>query len=309
METEQQAPSPSKQPRRLWQRVRRSILLYVIVPYVSVVVIFAVFQRRLMYQPTVANSLPIAAADSDPDFGKDVELKTSDGNTLRGWLLFGKDRSGQRVADAPLVLYFPGNSLNRHERINDLREVAARGFDVLIFDYRGFGDSTGSPTESNLSADAVLAWNYARNELGYDEERIVVFGESLGGAVALSLWSRENPSPPHPAAVMLNSTFASMPQTVAWHYPWFPFQFLLLDRWPSSERIARVDVPVIVFHGTEDGIIPLAHGRTLAQALPSAKFIEIPGGTHNEIPMVRLRQELDAILATLAPADGSGLRQ
>lgn len=296
METEQQTPSPSKKPRRFWQRVRRSIFLYVIVPYVAVVIIFAVFQRRLMYRPTVADGLRIAAVNPDPAFGKDVELRTSDGNTLRGWLLYGTNRHGH----APLVLYFPGNSLNRQERINDLREVAARGFDVLIFDYRGFGDSTGSPTESNLSADALLAWNYARGELGYDESRIVVFGESLGGAVALSLWSDKNPKPPHPAAVILNSTFASMPQTVAWHYPWFPFQLLLLDRWPSIERIARVDMPVIVFHGAEDSIVPVAHGRALAQALPGARFIEIPGDTHNEIPMMNLCQELDAIIADLA---------
>ena len=291
--------SVPKEPGRWWRRARRAVLLYVVVPYLAVVVIFAVFQRRLMYRPTVADNLRIAAIDRDGGSGTDVELKTADGSTLRGWLLYGGNRDSEGGGEAPLLIYFPGNSLNRQERINDLREVAARGFDVLIFDYRGFGDSTGSPTEATLSADALLIWNYARDELGYDERRIVVFGESIGGAVALSLWSDENANPPQPAALILSSTFASMPQTVAWHYPWFPFQYLLLDRWPSIERIARVDVPVIVFHGTDDEFVPVAHGRALAEASERARFVEIPGGTHNEIPMMRLREELKAIIAGL----------
>lgn len=302
MATDKQQLSSSHRPRLWWQRVCRGFLLYAVVPYVAIVVIFVVFQRRLMYQPTVAGRLRIADIGADDASGMDTELKTADGNTLRGWLLYGNGRHGTHDEKTPLVLYFPGNSLNRKERINDLREIASRGCDVLIFDYRGFGDSTGSPTESGLSADALLVWNYARNELGYDERRIVVFGESIGGAVALSLWSRENKNPPRPAAVLLNSTFASMPQTVVLHYPLFPFQFLLLDCWPSIERIPRVDSPVIVFHGAEDRIVPVAQGRALAQAARHARFIETPDATHNEIPMMRLREELDAIMAALPPA-------
>lgn len=93
-----------------------------------------------------------------------------------------------------------------------------------------------------------------------------------------------------------------MPQTVAWHYPLFPFQFLLLDRWPSIERIGRVTAPVIVFHGSDDRMVPVSHGRALSQASSRARFLEIPGATHNEIPIVRLRTELDAILRGLPAA-------
>ena len=302
METGVQAASLSPKPRSWWQLGRRAFLLYALVPYLVVVSVFTVFQRRLMYQPTVTETLRIAAVDSNPAFGRDTELQTGDGNTLRGWLLYRQARLDNQAVQAPLVLYFPGNAQNRHARISDLQKFAASGFDVLIFDYRGYGDSTGSPTEANLSADALLIWKYVQDELGYDEAKIVVFGESIGGAVALSMWSKENPNPPQPAAVILNATFTSMPQTVAWHYPLFPFQFLLLDRWPSIERIPRVNAPVVIFHGTDDQIVPVAHGRALAQAASQARFIEIPGGTHNEIPTLRLRQELDAILSIL-PAD------
>lgn len=278
--------------KRTWRkRLGRMALLYVVVPYLAVTLIFAVVQRKLLYRPTVTVDLRAQTLGLDAESVRDVQIQTPDGETLNGWLL--KSTSEKEPTTNPLVLYFPGNSLNRHERIEDLQEVANSGFDVLIFDYRSFGDSSGSPSEHNLSADAKLIWEYVKNERNYAEENIVIFGESLGGAVALSLWSRDDP--PKPAALILNSTFASMPETVGWHYPMFPFRFLLLDRWPSKERIARVDVPVVVFHGAGDAMVPISQGRDLAEACESARFIEIPGGSHNEIPMHRLRKELEAI--------------
>lgn len=283
--------------RSIPQRIRRGILIYAFVPYLAITLIFTVLQRRLLYQPTVADNLSISNVGLPEDFGTDVELKTANGTALHGWLV--DQSSTDMQGSAPLVVYFPGNSLNRNERVNDLREVASRGFDVLIFDYRGFGDSTGRPTESALTNDARIVWQYATDTLGYDERRIVVFGESLGGAVALSMWDPSNTTQPQPCAVILNSTFASMPKTVAWHYPMFPFQFLLFDRWPSIDRIANVDSPVTIFHGTADKMIPLAQGQLLADASMHANFIEIQSGEHNDIPMLRLRELLNSILGTL----------
>jgi uncharacterized protein len=286
-ESEQSISTKDKRPWR--KRLGRMLLLYAVVPYFAVTLIFAVIQRKLLYRPTVSDDLRVRTLGLDAELVHDAQIQTPDGETLNGWLL--KSTSENKRTTNPLVLYFPGNSLNRHERIEDLREVTSSGYDVLIFDYRGFGDSTGSPSEHNLTADAKLIWEYVKNERDYAEENVVIFGESLGGAVALSLWSGDDP--PKPAALILNSTFASMPKTVGWHYPLFPFRFLLLDRWPSKERIARVDVPVIAFHGSEDAMVPISQGRDLAAACPSARFIEFPGGTHNEIPMHRLRKELE----------------
>lgn len=307
METAEREPQPQEKPRSGRRRLLRWICLYAILPYASVVVIFAVFQRQLMYRPTVAESLSIVDLKLNEQFGHDVQLKTDDGELLRGWLINASSRLSQDGDGAPLVVYFPGNSLNRHERMTDLREFAARGFDVLIFDYRGFGDSTGSPSEASLSADALLIWNYARSQC--NEARIVIFGESLGGGVALSLWDKDSVEPPQPAAVFLNSTFSSMQQTVAWHYPLFPFQFLLLDRWPSIHRIAQVDAPVTVYHGSDDQMVPVEHGRALAQTAKQATFIEIDGGTHNEIPMMRLRAELDDLVRKLSQKVNSAHQQ
>lgn len=254
-----------------------------------------------MYRPTSAKSLSTDAVGLDADFARDVELVTEDGHTIRGWLVKAQGQERKRNEANPVVLYFPGNSLNRRERISGLREFAAQGFDVLIFDYRGFGDSTGSPTEAALSADAEAIWDYAREDLACEQDRIIVFGESLGGAVALSLWDDVTGGAKRPATVILNSTFVSMPRTVRSLYPMFPFDWLLLDHWPSIERIGNIPSPVIVFHGTDDEMIPVAHGRQLAAAGATARFVEVPGGAHNDLPTMLLRNELKVIRAKLNP--------
>lgn len=215
-----------------WQRrILRGVFIYVVVPYFSVVLIFATFQRRLMYRPTPSANLSVTELKLDANNFRDVQLQTSDNETLRGWLLTGQRSKSEEPEsiDRQLVIYFPGNSLNRYERIQDLREVATCGHDVLIFDYRGYGDSTGHPSESALTKDARQIWSFARDELHYAENQVTIFGESLGGAVALSLWDDPLEGHPKHKAVILSSTFASMPLTVHEHYPWFPFHYLVLD--------------------------------------------------------------------------------
>ncbi len=310
-------PVDGQAAQRQWPRgLLRMVVLYGLVPYLAVTLLMAAFQRKLMYQPTVARNLSVKATGLNGDRIRDVQLRTPDGALLKGWLLKGDapaaqatpgdDAADQPVPNSvasrrpPLVIYFPGNAGHRWMRVEDLYEIAERGFDVLIFDYRGYGDSTSSPSESRLTADARLVWDFACDELHYSPDRIVIFGESLGGAVALSLWSTTDTGSPQPAAVMLNATFASMTETVAWHYPWFPFRYLLLDHWPSLRRIGRVSSPIVIFHGTADMIVPVEHGRELARAAAAARIIEIPHGGHNGLPQHELRIELDRLRSTLA---------
>lgn len=269
-------------------RVARALWLYAAVPYLAVVLIFTTFQRKLMYRPTVAKDLSVSSVPLDPQQATDIVIETPDEVTLRGWLL----KSAGTDNDALLVVYFPGNSLNRHERLEDLREINRAGFDVLICDYRGYGDSGGMPSESALTDDARLVITKAL-ELGYAAENVVIFGESLGGAVALSLWS-EPEFRIRPAALILSSTFHSMPETVGWHYPLFPFRFLLLDTWRSANWIGAVDCPITVYHGDRDTMTPIEHARRLAASAADSRFVKIPGGEHNQIPtrqlQVRLRE-------------------
>ena len=297
------ASEPPPPPRSVPRRIGRAVLLYAVVPYLTVTAGFALLQRRLLYRPTVAADLRVAAAGLDSGRVRDVELEAGDGVTLRGWHLRASGAVG-RFGAAPLVIAFPGNSLNRDARRDDLRELAGFGFDVLIVDYRGFGDSGGAPSEAALTADARRVWDHALNDLGYEADRIALFGESLGGAVALSLWADGAADPPEPAGVALSSTFASMSETVGGHYPLFPFRFLLLDPWPSAERAAQVGVPVVVFHGTEDAMVPVGQGRALAEALPHGRFVELPGRGHNDVPGARLRAALRSFFPAFEPESG-----
>ena len=274
-----------------WQKLRRAVVIYVLLPYFCVVLVFALIQRKLMYQPTRSDDLRVAAVGLKSDQFSDVSITTADGETIRGWLLKSNAKEPR-----PLVLYFGGNAGNRFERIDDLKEVAGCGYDVLVFDYRGFGDSTGSPSEAATTADARACWDYALSEIGLDQDRIVVFGESLGGAVALSLWSDESLAGPVPAGVILNSTFDSMPATVGSLYPAFPFRYFVWDRWSSIDRIRRVKTPITIFHGSADSMVPIGHARRLAEAGGTrVTFHEIEGAEHNHLPHSQLRMTLKAV--------------
>ena len=290
METTEPEPR-MKTPSTLRRRILRGVVIYGVVPYMSIVLIFTVLQRQLMYRPATAKSLSVSELKLDTNDFRDVQLQTRDNETLRGWLLAAKQPEGDetKTPDRQLVIYFPGNSLNRSERIQDLREVADCGCDVLIFDYRGYGDSTGHPSELALMRDAKQIWNFARDELHYPENQITIFGESLGGAVALSLWSESSFIYPNPKAVILSSTFASMSRTVYEHYPWFPFQYLLFDRWPSVDHIKNVKAPITILHGTEDDFVSLAQARTLSKASNNTTLVEIAGSRHNDIPTTQLK--------------------
>ena len=280
--------------RNLLCTMLRFLWLYAAIPYLAVTIIFAVLQRKLMYQPTTAKNLSTTACNLPPESARDIVITAADGVKLKGWLIFASplEPGGGVQLQRNLVLYFPGNAGNRFQRLDDLREIAGLGFDVLIADYRGYGDSEGRPSQSALQSDARLVWQYACTQLNYAPQRIVIFGESLGGAVALSLCPHDSSHHPRPAAVLLNSTFAKMSDVVAWHYPWFPFRYLLLDRWPSVDCMCQTQIPVVIFHGTADEIVPYSQAQKLAAASPLARLIKIEGGSHNGLPFDHLRTEL-----------------
>ena len=176
-----QASPPVK--RFTWKRrLVRSVLLYVVVPYLAIVVIVVAFQRRMIYQPTKTDRLPAQEVTSSDVKVEDVELHAANELTLHGWRFHAEATTD----DAPkfLVIYFPGNAGCRRDRLADCRDFTRLGCDVVLFDYRGYGDNDGSPSEVLLAADARRAWLFATHDLHFPPERIVLFGESLGGAVA-----------------------------------------------------------------------------------------------------------------------------
>jgi fermentation-respiration switch protein FrsA (DUF1100 family) len=204
---------------------------------------------------------------------EELAVDTEDGERLHGWWM----PAPRRPALAH-VLFLHGNAGNIGNRVVDAQLLVEEGFDVLLVDYRGYGRSTGRPTEAGTLRDARAALRVLRGRSGVDPARIVYHGESLGGAVAIAL-ALESP----PAGLVVRSTFADIPTLARLHYRLIP-RFLVPDAYPSVRRIATLRCPVLIIHGDRDQLVPLEHGRLLYAAAAGPKRLEVIEGVgHNDI--------------------------
>ena len=240
-------------------------------------------QRRLIYFPSGGPVPPAAAVLPG---ARDVVLHTADGLELGAWYLPG--------TGGPAVLVLPGNGGDRSMRAPLAAGLHRMGLSVLLVDYRGYGGNPGKPTEEGLATDARAAhdWLTAQPEV----DRVVYFGESLGAAVAVGL-AIERP----PAALILRSPFTSLPDVAGEHYPWLPVGKLLMDRYPSLQRIPTLQSPLLVIAGDEDDIVPWSLSRRLYEAAPEPKeFLTVPGAGHNDPALADGPQMLTAVERFLA---------
>jgi fermentation-respiration switch protein FrsA (DUF1100 family) len=243
-------------------------------------------QRRLIYFPSPG---PVPSAAMVSPNGRDVVLDTEDGIALGAWF-FPVD--GQ----APAVLVCNGNGGDRSMRAALAVALNRIGLSVLLFDYRGYGGNPGRPTEDGLAADARAAQAWLAAQPDVDPQRIVYFGESLGAAVTTGL-AAERP----PAAMVLRSPFTSLAEVAAVHYPWLPARRLLLDRYPSIERIASVSAPLLVIAGDRDDIVPESLSRRLYDAAGEPKrYVVVPGVGHNDPDLLDGSQMLNEIAGFLS---------
>lgn len=209
-----------------------------------------------------------------------LELPTDDGETIVAWYLPG---TGQRGA----VIYCHGNGGNIGDRMSTLAGLRQLGMAVLIFDYRGYGESTGRPTVEGTRRDVQAAWRELVETRGFSPGEIVLWGRSLGGAVAIDQAARVSEAGTPPAALVVESTFTSTVDIGRELYPWLPVGwFARKIDYPSLELIGKVRAPVLLAHSREDELIPYAHGQRLldaaqAGAATRVQFIELTGG-HNE---------------------------
>ena len=245
-------------------------------------------QRRLIYFPSRD---PVPSATTLLPGGRDVDLDTEDGKRLGAWYL--PAATGQR---GPAVLVFNGNGGDRSGRALLAVGLSRLGLSVLLFDYRGYGGNPGTPSEKGLAADAraAQAWLAAQPEV--DPNSIVYFGESLGAAVAIGL-SMDRP----PAALVLRSPFTSLAEVAKTHYPWLPVGRLLIDRYPSIDRIGSLSVPVMVIAGDRDDIVPESLSKKLYDAARDPKrYLLVPGTGHNDPELVdgdRMLEEVGRFLS------------
>lgn len=227
-------------------------------------------QRGFIYFPE--GNAPAPAAFGLPDAQPET-FETEDGLELAGWFV------PARVAGAGYtVVVFNGNAGHRGHRAGLAAQLAARGVNVFLFDYRGYGGNPGLPSEAGLSRDARAALAAVGRRPGVDLTRIVFFGESLGAAVAVRL-ALEYP----PAALILRSPFSSMTSIGSHHFPFLPVRWLLRDRYPSIDRIGRITSPLLVIAGDADRIVPIAESETLFEKAPEPKrFVVVSGADHND---------------------------
>jgi fermentation-respiration switch protein FrsA (DUF1100 family) len=223
-------------------------------------------QRRLIYFPSPG---PLPPASVVWPNARDAIIETDDGIPLAAWYF-------PVTEDAPAVLVCNGNGGDRSMRSGLAAALNRMGLSVLLFDYRGYGGNRGRPSEAGLATDARAAQAWLADQPGV--EKIVYFGESLGAAVAVSL-ATERP----PAAIVLRSPFTSLVDVAAVHYPWLPVRRLLVDRYPSIERIPSIRVPVLVIAGDRDDIVPEHLSRRLFEAAGEPKrYVVVPGAGHND---------------------------
>lgn len=323
-EHEQSVPmqehDPQNSPRR--PRTRRGFLartaLSILAIYIAVAVMIALIQRKLIYVP---RREAVSTADTGYNATQihDVLLTTHDGLELNGWLVLADgveaaedDLAGALADERPLIVYFPGNGGHRAYRVRELRQFTRIGCHVLYFDYRGYADNPGRPSEADFAADSRAVWDFATGELSVPPERILVWGESLGGGVATRLASEVCEEGQVPRGLMLRSTFSSLVDAAGFHYPWLPVRWLLLDRYESVDRIGEVTCPILILHGNVDRIVPIEQGRTLFAAAPEMsengvpkRFVELAETGHNDVMYVaadRVERAVEDFLATATEA-------
>lgn len=243
-----------------------------------VLALVTVFQRRLIYPAGRAKELPVSAFPwLSENFARaaDVSLQTADGVTIRGWHL-----QSRPAPSSHLLILFHGNGAHRAWRGQWYTVGKSLNADILAIDYHGYGDSDGAPTEEHLRHDARAAWQFARTELKFAADQIVLVGESLGGAVATRLAAEVCAAGEQPAALVLVSTFDSMISAASYHVPWLPVRRLLLDEFRSDEAIPRVTCRILQFHGDSDAVVPLRLGRALHDVAPNADSSGYPKTLH-----------------------------
>ncbi len=220
-----------------------------------------------------------------------MSYETTDGLTLVAW--FRAPEPPQ-----PVVIVFNGNAGNRAGRAPLGRALAAKGFGVLLTDYRGYGGNPGHPTEDGLAHDARAAVAYIDEQL--PDTPVAYFGESLGAAVAVELAASEPP-----LALILRSPFTSLVAAGRHHYPWLPVSALLKDRFPSDERIAFIDVPTMVIAGDADSIVPVEQSRAIFEGLAGPKrLLIIPGADHNDLALLAGDEMINSVSEFIASAGG-----
>jgi fermentation-respiration switch protein FrsA (DUF1100 family) len=247
------------------------LLVALALAYLAFLLLLRLSESRLLYVPGASRTLtPVP-----PALGlapERVEIPSGDGVTLVAWVIRapGTDTTGRWL----LICHGNAGNLSDAGRPEHYAGLRALGLNLLAFDYGGYGESSGSPSEAGLYRDANAAYGFLRDTLGVPPERIVLFGHSLGSAVAVELATRVSA-----AGLVLDGALMSVIARAQEVYPYVPVRWVARSRFASIEKIGRVQMPKLFLHARRDDVVPIAHGRRLFDAAPPPKtFVELAGG-------------------------------
>ncbi|MEW6110383.1 MAG: alpha/beta hydrolase [Nitrospirota bacterium] len=252
------------------ERFRRmffAIFLGLLLGYLALIVFVYIKQDGMVYYPD--RNLDCSPEDIGLEF-EEIIIRTRDGVSISAWYIPAGSERGT-------VLFCHGNAGNISHRLDSIRIFHDLNLSVLIFDYRGYGKSGGSPTEMGTYLDAEAAWEFLVNVKCVRPENVILFGRSLGGAVAAETALRRRAG-----AIIIESGFTSIPDLGKRFYPYFPVRLLSHYHYSTIDRIDKIRIPKLLIHSPDDEIIPFEHGSALFEKAEEPKeFLRIRGG-HND---------------------------
>lgn len=248
--------------------------------YIVLLLVLKLSESRLLYWNSSSLSKEVDT-QVPTRMGIDVDelsIKTADGETLYGWVTY----PDPDAANGRWVLFFHGNEGNVSSNLNPdrFRALSHLGLGVVCFDYRGYGKSTGKPTEEGLYLDAKAAYEYLRYTRKVPSDSILIMGFSLGTGVAVNLASSGQPA----AGLILEAPYTSIPDVAATHFGWAPVSLLMSNRYESASKIGQVPYPLLILHSSEDEAIPYAQGEALLQQAKARKTLVPLKYKHMEAP-------------------------
>ena len=248
-----------------------SVLALLTVAYATACLYMYLYQDKLLYIPE--RELNTDPASLGLEFSEHW-IKTSDGERLHAWYIPCQDARYT-------FLFFHGNTGNLSTRMDTINILHELGINLFMIDYRGYGKSTGKPSEQGTYLDGEASWQYLIHTLGIRPEKAIIFGRSLGGGIASHLATRVTP-----AGLILESTFSSMCAVAKDVYPLIPVRLILHTRYPNIDNIRQINCPLLIIHSTEDEYIGFHHGQALYNAFnprvdPSYKHFVPIAGAHN----------------------------
>lgn len=244
-----------------------NVVIILLVFYLAFLITIYFMQDRMLYYPEREIS------QTPKDIGleyEEVSLRTKDNVNISGWYITAKHEKG-------VLLFCHGNAGNISHRLESISIFHNLGLSVLIFDYRGYGKSEGKPSEKGTYRDAESAWNYLVEVKQKSPDRIIVFGRSLGAAIAADIALKKIP-----AGLILESSFMSVPEMGKKHYPWIPVKYVSKFHYSTIDKILSITCPKLIVHSPDDEIVPFEQGKSLFEkAVQPKEFLKIRGG-HNE---------------------------